>query len=124
MLAAQREATYARRARVLRADAASLREDSLELSQQVAQQILSANLRDGSVDAAAAEKAATKLRQFFPNIGVGAAELSGAGCEARVAAAVAAAFEAKCAELDAVRARSHTRHRSCRAARWALTRRR
>ena len=76
MLAAQREATYARRARVLRADAASLREDSLELSQQVAQQILSANLRDGSGDAAAAEKAATKLRQFFPNIGVGAAELA------------------------------------------------
>ena len=77
----------------------------MQLAQQVAQRILLTNLGegDGDGDAEATEKTAAKLRQFFPGIDIGPAELSGTDIEARVAAAVAATFETKCVELDAVR---------------------
>ena len=111
VLAAQREATYARRDAVLRAPPEAALATLSEFAALVTSDIFNANWPSEAttLDGAAAEKLASKLGQFFgPGYGVNAAQLSGAASrsEAHEAAsqAAVAAVKAKAAELDGVRA--------------------
>jgi len=109
VLAAQREATYARRKEVLLAAGDKAKELMGSMVTEVVNDIVSANSgKSPTSDAAEGEASKlllSKLQQFFPNIELTAAQLSGSR-EAQTTAASAAASAAltsKLAELDGVR---------------------
>ena len=114
VLAAQREATYARRDATLFADAAATRGKLGEMVDGVVVDIFEGNWKseDGqaqgsAADGGLAERLLTKLTTFFPGIDLGAADLTGASRadgEARATKAARAALDAKFDALEAARA--------------------
>lgn len=106
VLAAQREATYAKRDRTLQADGAATTAMLDEWSAAVVADIIDANWKGATADEAAAELLLGKLQQFFPGLGLTAPELVGVArdaAQASATAAVHAAVQAKTQTLEAVR---------------------
>ena len=106
VLAAQREATYAKRDRALLADAATGDETLREMCSAVVGDIINANWKGAQLDGAAAETLHGKLQQFFAGSTLSASQLTGCAREDATAAAVAAAhaaLDAKWSALDGVR---------------------
>ncbi len=107
MLAAQREQTYARRAKVVHSTPEGASALLLEMSRAVVSDIFAANWKAAAeLDEASAEPLIAKLRQFFPSLALDPAALAGAGrdaAEAAAASAVEASVAAKVAELDGMR---------------------
>jgi len=110
VLAAQRELTYSRRASILRSTPSEMHAMMLQIAQQTATDILNVNWKAADADQsvsseARAETILTKLRQFFPQMELGAADLlaSREAAEAAVLASIDAALTAKEAALDSAR---------------------
>jgi len=106
VLAAQRDATYNKRASLLHADEERLKATMAACAAGTVRAIFSANWKEG--EAAGAERAATiagKLRQFFPQLELPESALQGSRDDAEAAAvrAAEAALAAREAALEEVK---------------------
>lgn len=105
VLAVQREQAYVSRSSSVLASPTQVREAFLLMAHETAKDILAANWPKASGAQADAQKLTAKLGQFFPEMVVDQAALSGARADAEVAVldAVDAALAAKEASLESAR---------------------